>query len=161
MEVDPGNQTQRVLISSNTARYRGIEAFSGTNKVVTSATALNKLVILDSLSGQIERELTTSGFIRSFSTFGHCVIAGIDGTDSIEVFDLNSSQTKPVLTEGVNLTENDFSGIKNIAVDDKTGTVFARSNIPCNPSITTCDKDFNRVVSFGDSLAESLRNRCR
>ncbi len=160
VEVDPRSSAIRVLLTSKEARFKGLEVIPGTTHLVTSASALNKLIILDSASGQIRRELPTLGYTRAFVLTGHCLIAGNDETNTIEVFDLNSKEDKAIITENVKMAAAEFSGIKQIAVDNATGTVFARSNFSCNPMTTTCDKDYNRVITFGTTVAENVRKLC-
>jgi hypothetical protein len=161
VEVDPISMQKRVLISSATAAYTGIKILPGTQDLVTSALAENKIVIVDSKSGQMRRELRTKGYTRSFEFFGHCVLAGDDENNIVEIFDLNSSSDLPVMAEEVALTGDEFSGIKSIAVDQSSGMIFARASLACNPMMEACDKDYNRVVSFGAEAAERLRKACQ
>jgi hypothetical protein len=161
VEVDPTSMQKRVLTASKSAAYAGLKILPGTQDLVTSALAENKIIIVDSQSGQVRRELQTKGYTRSFDFFGHCILAGNDETNSVEIFDLNSPSDRPTLTEEVDLPADQFSGIKSIAVDQATATVFARAAFACNPMSQVCDKDFNRVVRFGAEVADRLRATCQ
>jgi hypothetical protein len=161
VEVDPVSSSARVLSTTKNAHYNGLEIIPSTQEIMTSALALNKLLVFDSTSGTLKRELSTSGYTRSFAITGHCAIAGNDETHNIEVFDLNSKEDTALFSEPVNMPLEEFSGIKQIAVDEATGTVFARSTIACNPLIEACDKDDNRVVTFGPSVAQKIQGLCK
>jgi WD40 repeat protein len=160
VEVDPTTAQKRVLLASKSASFRGIEVIPGTSDIITSAAQENKLVIFDTLNGKTKREIPTKGFTRSFALTGHCVIAGNDQTNTIELFDLASKENKSILTESVKMAASEFSGIKQIAVDEATGTVFARANLPCNPLLEKCTEDKNRVVSFDSTVADTIRSHC-
>ena len=161
VEVDPISMQKRVLLTSATAAYKGIKILPGTQDLVTSALAEDKIVIVDSQTGQMRRELHTKGYTRSFEFFGHCVLAGDDEKNIVEIFDLNSSSDLPVMAEEVNLPSDQFSGIKSIAVDQASGAIFARASYACNPAVEVCDKDYNRVITFGAEAAERLRRVCK
>jgi hypothetical protein len=161
VEVDPLSSSVKVLSTTKNAHYNGLEILPGTKDLMTSAVALNKLLVIDSTSGIIKRQFSTSGYTSSFAITGHCAIAGNDETNNVEVFDLKFSEDKVVFSESVNMPIEEFSGIKQIAVDEDTGTVFARSTIPCNPLIEVCDKEDNRVVTFGASVAQKIRQHCK
>ncbi len=160
VEVDPLTSSTKILLDSKTAQFRGIEAIPGTALLLTLAAGENKLLLIDKNTGEIKREFPTTGYSRVFNRFGHCAIVGNDESNTIEVFQLNSDVNQPVLTEKISLSADEFSGIKQIASDELTGTIFVRANFPCNPLIEVCNKDFNRVVSLGQNIATKLKNRC-
>jgi len=161
IEVDSKTSSTRTLISSKTAQFRGLEIIPGTNDIVTIAAGENKLVILDRSSGEIRRTFPTIGYSRAFNLVGHCAIVGNDETNTVEVFDLKSKDDKAMMSEKIDLPANEFHGITQIATDESTGTIFARSNFPCNPLIEVCDQDFNRVVSLGPVFATKTQNLCK
>jgi hypothetical protein len=160
VEVDPQTQQMRVLFTSQNGNLGTLNVIPGTQDVMTNARGENKLIVFDSVTGQIRREIPTQGYSRSFDFTGHCVVVGNDENNSIEVFDLKSQDNKSVINEKITLPSKEFSGIKQIAVDDSTGIVFARSSLPCNPMMEVCDKDINRVVTFGAELGNSIRTLC-
>ena len=87
-------------------------------------------------------------------------VAGSDETNKIEFFDQRSDDVLPVMTAVVKLPIEEFSGLKRIAIDQTTGTLFARSTKPCNPMTEVCDKDDNRVVRFTDDVTAEIRAKC-
>jgi hypothetical protein len=161
VEVDPTTHQKRELLMSPTARFMTLKVLSGTTDLVTIATMENKIVILDSKSGQIRRELLTKGFTRDTAFLGHCVIAGDDKNNMVEIFDLRKNENAAFMAGELNLPAQDFSGIKSIAVDPNTGTIFARSNVPCNPAIESCENEYNRVVSFGLKFGQQVKEACQ
>ena len=161
VEVDPRTAATRVITKSSTAKYRGIEVMTGTTNVMTSAWSESKIRIIDTVSGEIRRELQTKGYPRSFVATGHCIVVGNDETNVVEVFDLNTDSATPAFAGEVNMPADEFSGIKSIALDQSTGTVYARAAYPCNPIMEACAKDYNRVVKFDQALATRIRTSCR
>ncbi len=160
VEVDPVSMQKRVLKASATAGYADLKVLPGTSDLVSIARDENKLVIIDSRSGEVRRELSTKGYTRSFDFYGHCVLAGDDQKNIVEIFDLKTESNAAFLAEEVQLPAAEFSGIKSIAVDKTSGTIFARASFPCNPMVTVCDQDMNRVISFGSAAADRLRAAC-
>jgi WD40 repeat protein len=161
VEVDPRTEAKRVLLSTKDGQFSSLKVLPGTHTLVTIARAQNKVLLVDSNSGEVKREIPTQGYTRSVVVSGHCLLAGNDTNNTIEVFDLNSNENKSVLKEAITLSEDEFSGIKQIAVDDTTGVVFAQAALACNPMVQVCDKDNNRVVSLGNDFAKSIQKLCR
>ena len=161
VEVNPRTQQRRTLLETKNGHFWGFKIIPGTNDFVTSAIAQNKLIIADSATGQIRREISTQGYTRTFAITGHCLIAGNDEKNTIEIFDLKSSENKSVLNAEIGMPITEFSGIKQIAIDDTTGIVFALAALPCNPMVEVCDRDDNRVVSLGSELGNAIKNSCR
>lgn len=161
IEVDPRTSATRVITKSQTAKYKGIEVLSGTTNVVTSALAESKIRVIDSATGDIRREFQTKGYPRSFVSTGHCIVVGNDETNVVEVFDMNSDSATPAFAAEVNLSADEFSGIKSIALDQTTGTVFARAANACNPITEACDKYNNRVVKFDQDFADRILTSCK
>jgi hypothetical protein len=163
VEVDPNTQQMRILFQTNTGGLSNIELvkFENKNYFVSNARGDNKLIVIDQESGALFREFPTLGYTRSVAVLGSCVIAGNDETNTIEAFNLKSSGSSPFLTAKVELPANLFSGIKKIAVDQTTGTVFARSALACNPMIDPCTDDNNRVVTMGSEIGNKLLANCQ
>jgi hypothetical protein len=112
-------------------------------------------------TGQVSREFPINGYPRSLITAGHCVIAGNDETNTVIAFDLNNpSSVAPVASTMISLSSDDFSGLKSLAVDSSTGTVFARSSLACNPVMEDCVRDYNRVISLGSEFAAKIKAAC-
>lgn len=160
IEVDPSTSQTRILLASKTARYRGVESVSGTKNILILASGENKLLLVNRANGEIEKEFPTAGYSRVFNQIGHCAIVGNDVANSIEVFDLKSNENKAILTETISLPADEFSGIMQIATEESTGTIFARSNFPCNPFIEVCNQDYNRVITFGPDVAKKVKTLC-
>jgi hypothetical protein len=161
VEVDPATQAKRNLITSRTAKFTGIKILPGTTDLVTSALDEGKILIIDSKSGSVRRELTTKGYTRDFDFIGNCVVAGDDETNIVEIFDLRKSDNLPFMAEEVNLPFEQFSGLRSVAVDRATGSIFVRSSLPCNPVTDVCDKEYNRVVTFGAESAQRVKAACQ
>lgn len=161
VEVDPRTEAKRVLLSTKDGQFSSLKVLPETNTLITIAKAQNKLMLVDANSGEVKREIPTQGYTRSVIVSGHCLLAGNDTNNTIEVFDLNSTENKSVLKEVIAISADEFSGIKQIAVDNTTGVVFAQAALPCNPMMQLCDKDNNRVVSLGAEFAKSLQKLCR
>jgi len=160
VEVDPRTSALRVITQSADAKYRGIDIIAGTSNLVTSALGERKLRVIDTITGKTQREFQTKGYPRTFDLTGHCIVVGNDETNVVEVFDLKSETDKPSFAAEVAMPASEFSGIKNIAVDDVTGMVFARASYPCNPLMESCDQDYNRVVKFDAAFAERIKATC-
>jgi hypothetical protein len=161
VEVDPVSSAVRVISKSATARYRGIKHISHGQEILTLASAENKLQVISPKSGEVLREYTTSGFPRSFVTYGRCVIVGGDETNEVEAFDLSSEANERVFALKIDMSYEEFSGIKSIAVDHRSGNLFARSAYACNPIIEPCNHDYNRIVKFDDVAISELSKACR
>jgi hypothetical protein len=65
------------------------------------------------------------------------------------------------MAEEVNLPFEQFSGLRSVAVDRATGSIFVRSSLPCNPVTDVCDKEYNRVVTFGAESAQRVKAACQ
>jgi hypothetical protein len=161
VEIDPATAKSRIITQSKTAEYRNVEFIPGTSDVVMNALSENKLVIVDSVNGQIKREIETKGYTRSFDFIGSCVVAGNDETNTIEVFDLRSPDSAPKVALEVKLPANEFSGIRRISIDQATGVVFARANFACNPLTDRCADDNNRVIKFDLEAAAKIKSACK
>ncbi len=159
-EVDPRSQTVRVLYHSRTAGMTNLLPVANNRYLLSSGREENKLILIDRVTGGLVHEFPTKGYTRAVAAFGHCVLAGNDGTNTIEAFDLNTMADEPVYRSAVKLPPEEFSGIKKIAVDPATGTLFARAARGCNPLGEVCDKDYNRIVKFAPEVAEALKTAC-
>jgi hypothetical protein len=160
VEVDPLTMQKRILTASTTAAYTDLKILPGTTDLVSIARDENKIVIVNSQLGQIRRQFRTKGYTRSFDFYGHCVLAGDDENNIIEIFDLKSDSEIAFMAEEIDLPASEFSGIKSIAVDKNSGAIFARASLACNPMVESCDTDKNRVVTFGAEAAARLRTAC-
>lgn len=160
VEVDPRTSAVRVISKSPTAKYKNIQVLPGTTDLITNALSESKVKIIDSVSGQIRREFQTKGYPRSFVTAGHCILVGNDETNVVEVFDINAESTTPAFAEEVKMAAEEFSGIKSIAIDQASGTVFARAARACNPIMEACDHDNNRVIKFDQEFAARVKSAC-
>lgn len=159
-EVDPRTQAVRVIYQSRTAGMTNLLPVANGRYLLSSGRAENKLILTDRIAGGLVREFPTKGFTRAVAAFGHCVLAGNDETNSIEAFDLSTMADEPVYRAAVKLEPEEWSGLKKIAVDQTTGTLFARAAQACNPLVEVCDKDYNRVVKFAPEVAAALRAAC-
>ena len=159
--VNTRTEGQSELHASSSAGYSMMEVLPGGREIALNARFENKVVVLNKTNGEVTKEFPTGGFTRSIAKFGHCILAGNDESNSVEAFDLREgASVQAVATAQVTLSADEFSGIKRIAVDQSTGTVFARAAVACNPLIDACDKDRNRVVSLGEEFAALLRSSC-
>lgn len=163
VEVDPNTQQIRTLLQSKTAGFSNLELTTFENKsyFVSNARKENKLVVIAKDSGEVFKEFPTEGYTRSVAVLGSCVVAGNDETNTIEAFSLRSATNTPFLTAKVELPPNLFSGIKRIAIDRSTGTLFVRSALACNPMIDPCTDDNNRVLTMGPELGRKLLANCQ
>ena len=160
LEIDVDTMSKRVVIVSNTARYRGLTPIEGTSDIVTSALAENKIQVIDTTSGTIRREFQTKGYPRSFDLTGHCLVVGNEDTNVVEIFDMNNTSDKPAFAAEINMPLEEFSGITRVAVDPYSGTIFARASRACNPIVEPCDYDYNRVVTLGAETAQRVKALC-
>lgn len=88
------------------------------------------------------------------------MLAGNDETNTVQVFDLNAADTKPVFTAAVGLPAEKFSGLKRIVVNQATGELFGRAADACDPTVD-CSKDNNRVIKFSDDVTKQLFEACK
>jgi hypothetical protein len=160
LEIDVDTMIKRVVIASNTARYRGLTNIPGTNDIITSASAESKVQVIDTASGTVRREFQTKGLPRSFDMTGHCLVVGNEDTNVVEIFDMNNTSEKPAFAAEINMPPEEFSGITRVAVDPISGTIFARASWACNPFIEPCDYDYNRVVTLGLETAQRVKALC-
>jgi hypothetical protein len=160
LEIDVETMSKRVVMASNTARYRGLTNIPGTSDIITSASAESKVQVIDTTAGAIRREFQTKGLPRSFDMTGHCLVVGNEDTNVVEIFDMNKNSEKPAFAAEINMPPEEFSGITRVAVDPNSGTIFARASWACNPVIEPCEHDFNRVVTLGVDTAKRVKTLC-
>lgn len=125
------------------------------------AVAESKLRLIDVKTGETRREFSTHGYARSFAMFGHCAVVGSEETNVVEAFDLGGQSEQAVFAAKVDLSMQDFSGLKTIAIDKDSGTIFARASYACNPLIEACDHDNNRIVKFEANVSRHLVLACQ
>lgn len=160
VRVDPATHKMTVLVKDTGANFGEMAQLGSTSLFAANASGTNKVIIFDANNPGVKREFATQGYTRNVATAGHCVFAGNDETNTIEVFDVDLQSPAPVLTLSVDMPENDFSGIKKIAVDRSSGQIYARAALPCNPVMGDCNNDNNRIVNWDSETAAKVKSVC-
>ena len=168
---NPRTNLVRLNVASNSVQplfpsYRNdltkIIEIPGSNMVAVNESGAGQLLVVDVQKSTLLSTTPVGGSLRSLTSMGRCILVASDEARTITAVDIRQpSQTKVVGVVPINLDSNSFKMLNKIVADSQSGRLYARSNFPCNPMITVCDKDFNRVVYFEGTEAEKVANSCR
>ena len=116
------------------------------NMIVAAEMGADQILLIDPTTGDLKGTYPVAGGPRTLTAVGHCVAVGAEQTKKIALIDLKGV---PDLVDSVDLSSLGaaFHSIRKVAVDRTTGQVFARSNFPCNPMVTSCTQSENSVVA--------------
>lgn len=160
VEINPANGATRVVYKSTSEWPYMVSSVDNGATLVLINRAAAKVLLVDRLSGDVKREWTTNGDPRSLTMVGRCVAVGNDSANTVQFFNRDDASDVAVVDLRVDLPSNEFSGLKKIVVDVKSGAVFGRASLACNPYVGKCENDDNRIVSFGPEAAAAVRANC-
>ncbi|MCX6119252.1 MAG: hypothetical protein NT027_17070 [Proteobacteria bacterium] len=142
-------------------KLKDIALRSGTDVVALTEQSTGQITIGDLSKGEIISQFSTAGASTSVTWLGRCLAtSNIDNRD-VKIFDI-SDLRNPKEISSLDFSEAGpkFGYLSNMAIDSKTGRIYGKSAIACNPLITDCSNLWNSVAAIDLDSSQILRQKC-
>lgn len=164
VKINPVDGRVTPLFPSYRAGLAKVLRLEGLPLVAVSESQAGKVLLVDVRTDRLVAEVDGLGAPRALAQFGHCVLAGDPWSNTIGVVDVSALATggsaEVVASLPVGLPSHEFRMLRGLAVDAARGKIYARSNYACNPVMTACNEDYNRVVVLEGDAVEAVAARC-
>lgn len=161
VQVDPATGKSSNLFAIPRQDLHVITKVPGTSLLAILERAANQVLIYDSVGKTLVSEVAVDRGPKPLKAMKNCLFVGSFEERSIQMLKRAPQGNFEVAAKLNNtMPTSEFKKLSEIAVDEKTGRVYARSNFPCNPISDSCVDDSNRVISW-DALSQTIKESCR
>ncbi len=161
VEIDPSSGQAKYHFQAKRMNLSGIYRLPGSSVVALTERDAHQVVLHDITTGKTLSTLPVDDEPRAITGFGKCIMVGSFEQRGVQVIDVsNPAEPKEALRLEMDLSVNEFAKLFRVGVDATTGQVFGRSNLACNPMMSQCANDDNRVVVWADE-AEAVLAACK
>lgn len=130
------------------------------NRLAATEYRANEVLLIDAQANKhVGTVKVPEGSPKALAQLGKCLVVGSEKTKKVSFFDLNSSDHKMLAQWDLSTAGDKFMGIRNLAVDPKSGRVYARSAYPCN-IMENCPAERNSVI-VAEEEGSATFNACR
>jgi len=159
--INPANNSISPIFANFRNSLATISAIPGTNFITLVERDANQFLIVDANSGELVSTTPIAEDSRPHAIMGKCAVIGSRDSKSIQIIDISDRMApRNIMTLDIDLPASEFKSLDKIDVDAATSKIFARSNLPCNRMIETCNDDWNRVVTFTGETASKVAANC-
>lgn len=160
--VNPATNAITKVFPSFRNALATISTIPGTNLITLVESGANQFLIVDAATGTIISTTPIDEDSKSHAIMGKCAVIGARTAKTVKFIDIsNTAAPKEIMTLPIDLPSGEFKTLNKIDVDPVSYKVFARSNMPCNPMVETCNEEWNRVVVFSGETATKIAANCR
>jgi hypothetical protein len=107
---------------------------SGPDSLAVSEEGASQVLLLDPKSSQLTSTIpVAAGTPRGLAQLGNCLVVGSEASRKVSFYSLKTSPQSLVATWDLSGAGQSLMGIRDLAVDPASGTVYVRSAYACVP----------------------------